>query len=139
MDALLLAALEPVLRDLATTGGPQPRIEESDWTDDPDRPSAMVCSSPGGSLGVSVDRADSSIRRIAEAADKVQEWAIEELWPRAPTNWPRCPRHPDTHPMAATVRDEAAVWICPADGQPVAPIGALLPADLPAPDDRTER
>lgn len=89
----------------------------------------MMSSPSFGGTGVFVRRGDSSIERVADAADKVQEWVIEELWSRAPTNWPRCPRHPDTHPMVAVVQDDVAVWVCPTDGQAVAPIGGLSPDD----------
>ena len=136
MDDRLRRALAPVLRDLSVAGFPDPLIEDCDWTEDPDSLSAMV----GGGTGVTVGAADPVPVQVARATDMIQEWLIDELWEQArPTNWPACPRHPDTHPMAATTRDDVAVWVCPADGQPVAPIGALLPADLPGPDHRAER
>ncbi|GAA4364556.1 hypothetical protein [Nocardioides caricicola] len=42
-----------------------------------------------------------------------------------PSNWPRCPEHPDNHPMAAKVVDGRAVWTCPRGDRPVAGIGGL--------------
>ncbi|MFT4217777.1 MAG: hypothetical protein QM619_11430 [Micropruina sp.] len=55
-------------------------------------------------------------KQIASVADQVQEWVWDELWGRqAPTNWPVCPRHPDSHPMKATAQGAAGVWACPND------------------------
>jgi len=58
-------------------------------------------------------------------ADQVQEWAIEELWGEAPTNWPPCPHHPNSHPMKVSTSEAAAMWTCPADEAPIAPVGAV--------------
>lgn len=125
MDQSLERALAPVLRDLASTGAPEPRVENTHWTDDPEVPSAMLHSPDGGGTGVAVELALSPAERSARVADTVQEWAIEELWREGPTSWPPCPQHPTTHPMAATVRHETAVWACPITGLAVAEIGAL--------------
>ncbi|WP_050758290.1 hypothetical protein [Xylanimonas cellulosilytica] len=125
MDELLRQAMEPVLRDLRGAGLVVPRIEDHDWADHPDVVSVMVWSPDGSGTGVSVSRSAPLYDRVAAMADQVQEWAIEELWGRASTSWPECPRHPDSHPMRATVRDDVAVWSCPADGTPFSEIGAL--------------
>lgn len=125
MDEVLRRALEPVLRDLRESGLDTPRIEDWDWTDDPDRPSAMLWS-PDAGLGISVLRSATPSQRIAAAADQAQEWAIEgQLWGAGATNWPRCPRHPSTHPMQATTVKDSAVWVCPLSEEVVAPIGDL--------------
>lgn len=135
MDDRLRVALAPVLSDLRAAGFAEPRIEDSDWTGDPDFPSAMV----GGHMGVSVGAADPVPVQIARAADMIQEWLIDELWEQArPTNWPVCPRHRHTHPMEAVVQDDVAVWVCPTDGRAVVSIGGLVPAD-PADRDATAR
>ena len=125
MDEVLRQAMEPVLRDLQGAGIAAPRIEDDDWTGDPDLPSVMLRSPDGSATGVSVARFDAVFERIASAADQVQEWAIEELWGHASTNWPPCPQHPNSHPMKATTRDGAAVWVCPADDALVSKIGEL--------------
>src|SRR6478672_4216266 len=52
-------------------------------------------------------------------ADQVQEWAIEECVGDADTNWPRCPHHPDSHPLLASTANASAVWVCPTDQQVV--------------------
>jgi hypothetical protein len=58
-------------------------------------------------------------------ANQIQEWAIEELWATTATNWPRCPRHPDSHPTKASTREATAVWTCPADELVISTIGEL--------------
>ena len=125
MNEVLEQGLAPVLRDLSGSGVAPARIEEQNWTGLEDWPSAMVWSTDGSGSGVSVDRRAPSAERVAAVADQIQEWAIEELWGRAPTNWPRCPQHPDSHPMKATVQHQTAVWVCPVDEKLVALIGSL--------------
>jgi hypothetical protein len=71
--------------------------------------------------------------RIASVTDQVQDWAVEELGSiGGPTNWPQCPQHPDSHPLAAVVREGRAVWHCPKTGPVVSEIG-----QLPTPGDRS--
>ncbi|MGI8721581.1 MAG: hypothetical protein ACR2JG_05080 [Geodermatophilaceae bacterium] len=125
MDELLQQAMEPVLRDLQGAGITAPRIEDDDWTGDPDSPSVMLWSPDGSGTGVYVSRSAPLFERVAAMADQVQEWAIEELWGQAPTNWPRCLKHPNGHPMKAATRAGAAVWVCPADETFVSTIGTL--------------
>ena len=128
MNEVLEQTLAPVLRDLSGAGLAPARIEEENWTGLEHRPSAMVRSADGSGSGISVDRQATSAERVAAVADQIQEWAIEELWGRASTNWPRCPHHPETHPMKATVQHQTAVWVCPVDDKPVALIGSLTEA-----------
>jgi hypothetical protein len=125
VDELLHQAMEPVLRDLRGAGIAAPRIEDDDWSDDPDAAAVMLWSSDGSGTGVYVSRSAPACERVAAMADQVQEWAIEELWGQASTSWPECPRHPNGHPMKATTRDGVAVWSCPADQTPFSEVGAL--------------
>ena len=118
-------ALVPVLRDLEAAVVAAPRIEADDWTGDADRPSVMLWSPTGSGMGVQVSRLAPMSERIASVADQVQEFVIEELWRRASTNWPPCPRHPSTHPMKAMAQDDAAVWVCPVDDSLMGLIGTL--------------
>jgi hypothetical protein len=129
VDEVLQQAMEPVLRDLRGAGVAPPRIEDDDWTGDTDSASAMLRSPDGSGRGVYVSRLAPGFERVAAMADQVQEWAIEELWGQAPTNWPPCPPHPDSHPMSAAARGGAAVWECPVDETVIAPIGALCCGD----------
>lgn len=122
---MLREAIEPVLRDLRVAGITTPRIEDRDWMGDPDSASVMLWSPVGSGMGVHVSRTVPPHDRVAMLTDQVQEWAIEELWGRGPTNWPPCPRHRDNHPLSASARDGVAVWVCPSDGHLIAPVGAL--------------
>jgi len=125
MDSVLREAVEPVLRDLARTGMDPPRFDDDDWIGDREYVSAMMWSVDGSGSGLSVQRAASLEDRIAQAADQVQEWAIEDqLWGSGrSTNWPPCPNHPETHPLQANVVGSKPMWVCPADLSVVAPIG----------------
>ena len=125
VDEVLRRALVPVLRDLESSGIAAPRIEADGWWSDPDLPTVMLWSPDGSGMGVNVFPPARMSERIASVADQVQEWVIEELWRQGPTNWPRCPLHPSTHPMKALAQDDAAVWACPFDDTFVAVIGAL--------------
>jgi hypothetical protein len=125
VDEVLQQALVPVLRDLDGSGIAAPRIEANGWWSDTDLPTVMLWSPDGGGMGVHVVPTARMSERIASVADQVQEWVIEELWRQGPTNWPRCPRHPSTHPMKALAQDDSAMWVCPVDDTFVAVIGAL--------------
>jgi hypothetical protein len=60
-------------------------------------------------------------------ADQVQEWAVEELCSVGrPTNWPQCPRHPQSHPLVAVLREGLAVWVCPKTADVVCEVGHLV-------------
>ncbi len=89
VDEVLRQALEPILRDLKRAGLDEPRIEDRDWTGDPEHPSVMLWSPDGSGSGISVPRAATAFERVAAVADQVQEWAIEELSGHTETNWPR--------------------------------------------------
>jgi hypothetical protein len=125
VEDVLGEAMAPVLRDLRSAEVAPPRIEDRDWADDPDSASAMLWSQDRSGVGVYVSRSASAPDRVAMVTDQVQDWAIEQLWGRAATNWPPCPRHPGTHPMRVSVRDEVAVWTCPAGGAAITPVGTV--------------
>lgn len=124
MHDLLTTAMAPVLADLQATGVPLPQVADTEWTDDDAATSAMLWSPQGGS-GIWIRLTDGEADRIAHAAEQVQEWAIEELWASSATNWPPCPKHPDTHPLAPAVHDGVATWACPKTGDPFVAIGTL--------------
>jgi len=125
MHETLRESLDPVLRDLRSTGGPVPRVSDSDWIGHPSMASAMVHGHGFESTGISVLLLASKAEQVASIADQVQEWAIEQLWGGASTNWPPCPLHPTTHPLMASVVDNVATWVCPRDATAIAPIGEL--------------
>lgn len=133
MEEILREALEPVLRDVASSGLLVPRFEDKDWNEQPEHPCAMLWNPDGTGRGVSVSREETVEDRIAQAADQVQEAVIEaQLWGRAPTNWPRCPYHPVSHPMLATAEGGLAVWVCPVDRRTVEEVGRLGAGAAPA-------
>jgi hypothetical protein len=120
----LRRALQPVLRDLRTTGGPVPEIIDEEWTDWPGDAGAYL-RGPDSVVGVRVLVHQPPAEQVAEVADQVQDWAVEALRGTAPTNWPRCPSHPRTHPLRAEARADGPWWVCPADGTAVAVVGDL--------------
>ena len=125
MDDVLAEALAPVLRDVERAGLLPPVVDDADWIGDPDYVSAMMWDRSGSGAGISVPRNADLVTRVVVVADQVQEWVIEsQLWGAAPTNWPPCPTHPDSHPLQALlVHDGTAAWTCPRDGATVAPVG----------------
>ena len=125
MHELLSAALLPVFTDLRSTGAPVPEIAYEDWMADPTQASAMLRSPDGSATGLRMSLAGTESDRIAEVADQVQEWAIEELWGDANTNWPQCPQHPNSHPLSPLSDQRVASWVCPENGAPVCAIGSL--------------
>ena len=63
---------------------------------------------------------------LVEAADNVQDVLVEVLPDFGlPSNWPQCPDHSRTHPMAAQLEDDQATWVCPKTGRPWIRIGSL--------------
>jgi hypothetical protein len=74
----------------------------------------MLYAPDGSGQGVYWGPDDRPGVRLAEVADQVQEWAVEALWGAGkPAVWPHCPVHPGSHPLAATVVEGVAVWVCP--------------------------
>ncbi|MGV9776326.1 hypothetical protein [Streptosporangium sp. NPDC003464] len=133
MHAELLAALEPVCRDLRTGCAVPPDIREAHA--DPGRWEGLACAmfyGPDGSgQEVSVVLGEDPAEQVARLADQVQEWAVEALWAAGlPAVWPHCPAHPDSHPLLARAERGQAAWFCPHTGELVTPVG-LLPARTP--------
>jgi hypothetical protein len=130
MEIALAEALVPVLRDLRACGAPVPDIRDSQWSDFPGQPTAMLHDTDGTGQGVSAMVTESLPQRIASVADQVQEWAVEALWRAGrPATWPECPGHPGSHPLMAAVQADRAVWICPRTGHLVNDIGRLPTLD----------
>lgn len=124
MQQMFVDALAPVLRDARSTGVPDIEIEDSDWAKAPGYLAAMLWDRPRG-RGISVQLALPTAERIVSVADQVQEFVIESGWGWSRSNWPSCPHHPTTHPLAAELRHDTAVWICPVDKTVIAEIGAI--------------
>ncbi|MGC4745065.1 hypothetical protein ACLQ28_05305 [Micromonospora sp. DT201] len=126
MERELAAALEPILADLGQPGGVPPDLRDEPWREDPQTASAFLYASDGSGQGISIDLGLPAVTQVVALADQVQDWAVEALWSlgRA-TNWPPCPHHPESHPLAAVVRADRAVWACPTLGTEIGEIGTL--------------
>jgi hypothetical protein len=127
VDPVLAQAMAPVLHDLHSTGVAAPRVDDSRYDRDADPESilAMMWSADGSGAGVRVDRSWPDFAQVASVAEQVQEWAFDELWGTAASNWPQCPQHPNNHPMKASIQDSVAVWVCPVDDMAFCNIGSL--------------
>jgi hypothetical protein len=125
VDDVMRRALAPVLRDIETTSAPMPIIADSDWAGSGYSSASLWSPNGRTGCGIQVDPESAEWVRVAWVTEQLQEWLIEELWPKAPTNWPRCPQHPQNHPLCPAVVDERAVWLCPSDRALIAPIGAV--------------
>jgi len=77
-------------------------------------------------LGVRAGRGPASAELIADIADQVGDWLVEQL-PVAglPAVWPPCPLHPGAHPLQARVVEDEASWMCPVVDGRVAAVGSL--------------
>lgn len=123
------AALAPVRRDLDRSGLPTPRVLEAvrenlgEWVPGTE----VVVQLDGNELSSFAESdTDADADRIVTIADRVQEWLIESvLWPERPTNWPSCPAHPKSHPLAARAVGAVAIWCCPLTGDEVAEVGQV--------------
>ncbi|MEU6365129.1 hypothetical protein ABZ876_05165 [Streptomyces sp. NPDC046931] len=113
-------AVETVLRDLRAQCAVQPDIRSDGTT-------GITLWAPDGSgLGLTPHPDGTAAELLVHLADQVQDWAVEALWSEgASAVWPQCPTHPDTHPLTAAVRMDAAVWVCPKSGTTGARIGEL--------------
>jgi hypothetical protein len=122
----LRESIDRVLPDLLATSGLTPEIRDVEWAADPPLQSAMLHSPDGTGRGISVRSDEGPAERVADLADQIQEWAVEELCAIGqPATWPECPEHPDSHPLAPVAVGGVAVWECPRSNRIVAEIGHL--------------
>lgn len=119
--------LAPILRDITATGAILPEVQEEAHEDlGADVVSAWV-QGPDGIFGsgIRVDMHVAPEERLADIAEQLQEWEMEELAAAGrPATWPECPEHPNSHPLSPQVRNGVAMWCCPRTGNPEYPIGA---------------
>ncbi|WP_134767066.1 hypothetical protein [Nocardioides sp. 1609] len=124
----LRAFLALVLRDAAALGldGDLDVVPE---TRSLDQPHATYLVVPGGCSWLHGGDDDlTPAQELERVADLVHEWIVEELPGRhLRTNWPRCPDHPDTHPLEVRRHEDVVAWTCPRTGTPHARVGALPP------------
>lgn len=116
--------LEPVLKDMRTTGTPMPAVRlevqgrSRAWL-------ATLAADDGSGVGVYLDLSLPRERAVVAAAEGAQAWLFDQLQASGQTNWPPCPLHPSNHPLGAVVLEDKPVWVCPADDTVIAGIGAL--------------
>ncbi|GID25973.1 hypothetical protein [Paractinoplanes brasiliensis] len=126
MERQLELVLAVVLMDVDGLGGIRLRAEDDDWLGMEGVATAMLRWPDGSGRGVQVALDQEFGTQVAMLADQVQEEVVEALWHAGrPTNWPRCPRHPHTHPLAAAEHGGRAYWKCPAGGELISEIGRL--------------
>jgi hypothetical protein len=118
-----------VVRDLVSQGAIVPTLREQERGADGANEAqvwVMTWWPEGSGCGISVLRDDPLAERIAFLADGLQDAEVESLAANGLSAvWPVCPEHPDSHPLQAEVRDDTAVWVCPAGSLSVARIGHL--------------
>ncbi len=99
---VLQAAAAPVLRDMAASGVIVLDIQEQAHAD---RGAEAVCAWVRGldglrGMSISIRLAGLAAERVAELADQLQEFEIDELWLAGRSaSWPECPEHPNSHPL----------------------------------------
>ena len=131
--AELRADLEPILRDMRSSGAIVPDVFEEAHDDlGPDYMCAWIQPPEGagpqhaGSQSIHVQVSIPVPDRLADLADQLQDWEVEELAAAGRSaTWPECPQHPDSHPLAPQAHGDQAAWCCPASGQVISVIGAL--------------
>ena len=125
VDAELTAALDPILADLAGEANVVPEIRESNWAG-PQSLCADLSFDGAGVVGIMTTKGATHSTQVADLADQIQDWAVDVLFSarRSPV-WPRCPEHPDSHPLKPTESDGRAAWVCPVSSKVVAQIGLL--------------
>jgi hypothetical protein len=127
MEKVLQDALDVLLPELRRTCGLRPIVEDRAMLNRFGEPvvNVMFLNQDGHGQGIQVREGDRP-HQLAQIADQVQEWAVEELWSRGrPATWPECPLHPDSHPLEPVVVAGTALWQCPKTAEPVAAIGEL--------------
>lgn len=129
LRAPAVAALEALVAMAAADGVEAalevPATRDRGWPASWALPWAWFRVTGGGDVGVSggagVDD-ESAAEEAARVADAAHTELVESLWGRRPTNWPPCPAHPTTHPLALAPGDDddpRPRWTCPLTGDVV--------------------
>ena len=79
MGEILDRSMRVVLHDITQTGAPEPRVEDRAWHDDVHCESVWLWALDGSGVGVWIDLGLPPAEALAQLADQVQEWIIEEL------------------------------------------------------------
>lgn len=124
--ARLRGHLAVVLGDVAELGVDLD-LEIERATDPDTGPGAAYLAGLGGcSLVLPGWEASSPSHELELIADRVHDWVVEELpGLHRPSDWPRCPLHPGTHPLQVRRDVDAVSWTCPRTGAALAAVGRL--------------
>lgn len=119
----LSEAVASVLADLQQ---PSPVNVRFGYSPDPelDTLGTLLIFSPNGTIaGFGIETFARDARLLVEVAEGVQDrfFELPELGGQA--RRPRCPGH--KHPAHPAEVGGEALWICPRDGRPISPIGAV--------------
>jgi hypothetical protein len=129
VDPVLQRALDVLLPELRRTSGPRPIVEERTTVNRFGEAvtNVMFLNQKRHGQGVQIHQGEWPYQ-LADVADQIQEWAVEELWNQGrPATWPACPFHPGSHPLDPVVVAGTALWRCPKTAEPVAALGELGP------------
>jgi hypothetical protein len=118
----LIRKLQPVIRDLATTGL-DVTLNDAGW-DAVSSDSFMLWLPPGGGRGIQWDEGSDRPWDLVSAMDIIQDEVIEARLERGMGVWPVCTRHEHV-PVPSISDDNRAVWMCPNTRTIVAAIGQL--------------
>lgn len=122
----LARAIAVALRDVDSQDAIRPIVADEPWADFDGQESARLAWPDGSSVGIWVMQGGSPAEQLAAVADQIQDAEVEALAAASRSAvWPECPRHPNSHPLSAIVRDGAAVWACKVTNEVIASIGAL--------------
>ena len=117
----LIRKLQPVIRDLATTGI-DVTLNDAGW-DSASADSFMLWLPPGGGRGIQWDEGSDLPWDLVSAMDIIQDEVIEARLERGMGIWPVCTGH--EHVPVPRISDDRAVWMCPNTRKIVAAIGQL--------------
>jgi hypothetical protein len=122
----LSEALAPVLRDLENSGTLLPDILTEQERAFDGRVSAMFYGTGGSGMGVSAMAGEPlPENRLGRGSGPGMGDRGALGHADRPATWPECPEHLGSHPLAARLHADRAVWTCPRTGQLICGVGQL--------------
>jgi hypothetical protein len=123
-DPQLVSAVERVRHDVEATLGNDALTIEISAGGSPEVAIATIEVDPS-LTGLYVHPGESEAQLVTRLSDTVQDCVAEsgERWGLA---WPSCPDPSHRHPLSAPY-SSPGMWVCPASGTAIAPIGRLPP------------
>jgi hypothetical protein len=116
LPADLVRRIQPVIRDLSTTGL-DVTLDDAGWDGSPD---SFRCLG----RGIQWDEGSDRPWDLVSAMDVIQDEVIEARLERGMGVWPVCTGHEHV-PLPRVSDDDQPVWMCPNTGNIVAVIGGL--------------